>query len=148
MDAALRSMSQPKGVVALTADSTTFIGGEDVPSSVELRWRPGEHQADAVDADTDTDTDTDTEGHDAAGLGEVHPVDHQRHHIQPGHIHTAKSSASAVSVIATNFRETADLLVAEALTIALGRDEGAYEEQLEAALATQRAEPRSSKSSG
>ena len=142
MDAALRSMSQPKGVVALTADSTTFIGGEDVPSSVELRWRPGEHQADAVDADTDT------EGHDAAGLGEVHPVDHQRHHIQPGHIHTAKSSASAVSVIATNFRETADLLVAEALTIALGRDEGAYEEQLEAALATQRAEPRSSKSSG
>jgi len=148
MDAALRSMSQPKGVVALTADSTTFIGGEDVPSSVELRWRPGDHTQVSIRLTPSIPI----------------PIPIPRATMQqdsakctPSIINattsspdtsTAKSSASAVSLIATNFRETADLLVAEALTIALGRHEGAYEEQLEAALATQRAEPRSSKSSG
>ena len=56
--------------------------------------------------------DADAQRHDAARLGEVHAVDHQRDQIQPGQIRDS-SSASAVSVIATNRRETADLLVAE-----------------------------------
>ena len=30
--------------------------------------------------------DADTQRHDTARLGEVHPVDHQRHQIQPGQI--------------------------------------------------------------
>lgn len=43
-------------------------------------------------------------------LGEVHPVDHQRHQVQLREV-LASRSASAVSVIATNFPDTADFLV-------------------------------------
>jgi len=30
--------------------------------------------------------DVDAQRHDAAGLGEVHPVDHQGHQVQPGQV--------------------------------------------------------------
>ena len=56
--------------------------------------------------------DVNAQRHDAARLGEVHGVDHHRDEVQRGQIR-GSSSASAVSVIATNRRETADLLVAD-----------------------------------
>ena len=47
-------------------------------------------------------------------LAEVHPVDHERHQIQPGQIRGQQLGQRGLG-LATNRRETADLLVAERL---------------------------------
>ena len=51
--------------------------------------------------------DADAQGHHAQVVGEVHPVDHQRHQVEPDRS-AASSSARAVSVAATKRRLTAD----------------------------------------
>ena len=63
--------------------------------------------------------DVNAQRHDAARLGEVHAVDHQRHQVQPGQIPRKQFSQGGL-VIATNRQETADLLVAVDVSVILG----------------------------